>query len=40
MSIWFEGEEHRRFKIKAMKASDVRKIADILGYELAEKVKA
>ncbi|WP_297955987.1 PH domain-containing protein [uncultured Ruminococcus sp.] len=40
MSIWFEGEEHKRFKIKAMKADEVRKIADILGYKLAEKVRA
>lgn len=40
MSIWFEGEEHKRFKIKAMKAADVRRIADILGYKLAEKVRA
>ena len=40
MSIWFEGEEHKRFKIKAMKANDVRKIADILGYKLGEKVEA
>jgi len=39
MSIWFEGEEHRRFKIKAMKASEVRKIAGKLGYQLAEKVR-
>ena len=39
MSIWFEGEEHKRFKIKAMKADEVRKIADILGYKLAERVR-
>ena len=39
MSIWFEGEEHRRFKIKAMKADDVRKIAAQLGYKLGEKVE-
>lgn len=38
MSIWFEGEEHKRYKIKAMKASDVRKIAVILGYKLGDKV--
>ena len=37
--IWFEGEEHRRFKIKAMKADDVRKIAAQLGYKLGEKVE-
>lgn len=40
MSIWFEGEEHKRFKIKAMKADDVRKIAEILGYKLGDRVKA
>ena len=40
LSIWFGGEEHKRYKIKAMNVSDVRKIADILGYKIAEKVKA
>ena len=40
MSIWFEGEEHRRYKIKAMKAEEVRKIAKRLGYELGNKVSA
>ena len=40
MSIWFEGEEHKRFKIKAMKAEEVRKIAKKLGYDLGSKVKA
>ena len=38
-SIWFEGEEHTRYKIKAMKAEEVRKIADMLGYKIGEKVK-
>jgi uncharacterized membrane protein YdbT with pleckstrin-like domain len=40
MSIWFEGEEHKRFKIKAMKAEEVRKIAKIIGYKLGDKVSA
>ena len=40
LSIWFEGEEHKRFKIKAMKVKNVRKIADILGYNTGDKVKA
>jgi uncharacterized membrane protein YdbT with pleckstrin-like domain len=40
MSIWFEGEEHKRFKIKAMKAEEVRKIAKRLGYDLDSKVSA
>ena len=40
MSIWFEGEEHKRFKIKAMKAEEVRKIAKIIGYDLGDKVSA
>ena len=40
LSIWFEGEEHKRFKIKAMKVRDARKIADILGYKTGDKVKA
>lgn len=36
MSIWFGGEEHKRFRIKAMKAEEVRRIAAELGYrELA-----
>ena len=40
LSIWFEGEEHKRFKIKAMNAADARKIARILGYNIGDKVKA
>ncbi|SHM25776.1 PH domain-containing protein [Ruminococcus flavefaciens] len=40
MSIWFEGEEHKRFRIKAMKASEVQKIAQKLGYDLGSKVSA
>ena len=40
MSIWFEGEEHRRFKIKAMKAEEVRIIAEMLGYKLGDNVRA
>ena len=39
LSIWFGGEEHKRFKIKAMKASDAKKIAKILGYEVGDKVR-
>ena len=39
LSIWFEGEEHKRFKIKAMKASEAKKIARILGYDTGDKVK-
>lgn len=38
VSIWFEGEEHKRFKIKAMSAEEVKKIAERLGYKLGEKV--
>ena len=40
LSIWFEGEEHRKFKIKAMKVKDARKIAHIIGYKVGDKVKA
>lgn len=32
LSIWFEGEEHRRFKVKAMKASEADEICKMLGY--------
>ena len=38
-SIWFEGEEHTRYKIKAMRADEVRKIAESLDYKIGEKVR-
>ncbi|MCR5601857.1 MAG: PH domain-containing protein [Ruminococcus sp.] len=40
MCIWFEGEEHKRLKIKAMKVEEVREIEKILGHRLGEKVRA
>lgn len=40
MSIWFEGEEHKRFKIKAMKVEEVKKIEKIIGYKISHKVRA
>ena len=40
MSIWFEGEEHKRFKIKAMRVKDVKEIEKILSYQISKKVRA
>lgn len=37
--IWFEGEEHKMYKVKAMSVRDTVKIAEMLEYDIGDKIR-
>lgn len=39
ISIWFEGDEHKRYRIRAMSTGDTEKIAEHLNYDIGAEVQ-